>query len=152
MVAVLKKLVERFIVMMSFVSIIIISYNFVVCPMNTGRIILYLFLLIPLILIFIDMGLGEILSNRINNVLGRRSTIIVTAMIIIVGLLSVTLWSRSHVDNLLNMKDSSGIGVMYPGDISSIWVMAISVAIFTVYYFITMLYESFTPGKNTSRK
>ncbi len=148
----MKKLVERFIALMLFVSIIIILYNFVAYPVNTGRIILYLFLLIPLILIFIDMGLGGILLDRINSVLGRRSIVIVSAMIITVGLLSITLWSRSYADNLFNMRDSSGIGVMYSGDMLSIWVMAVPVALFIVYYFITMLYKSPTPGKNTSKK
>ncbi|NPA98976.1 MAG: hypothetical protein GXO43_06310 [Crenarchaeota archaeon] len=138
----MRRLIGYFIAFLSLISTAFVLFNLFRYPVSIGRAVMYIFLLIPLILITLDLGLSEALSRQLDKSLTRRKSTVIQIIIVIVVFVSVMFWGMSFANSLFRtVQPTTNIGVMYPGDIPSIWISAIPIALFVVYYYITKIYE-----------
>jgi len=138
----LKKLIDYTIAFLSLVSVLFVLFNLLRYPLNIGRAVMYLFLLIPLTLIALDLGLNKILSRWIDKSLTRSKSIVIQIIIIVVVFVSMMFWGMSFANSLLKTgPQTTNIGEMYPRDILSLWVSAVPIALYVVYYYVTKMYE-----------
>lgn len=138
----MRRLIGYIIAFLSLVSALFVLFNLFRYPMNIGRAVMYLFLLIPLALIALDLGLYERLSRWLDKSLTRSKSMVIQTIIIVVVFVSLMFWGMSFANSLFKTAlQTTSIGKMYPGDILSIWVATVPIALYVVYYYATKVYE-----------
>ena len=113
-------------------------------PINFGRLLLYIFLLILPVLVSIDLGLNEALSKKIDRYLTGRRSLIIQSLIIVVPYITITIWSMNYVNALIKSDIRYYIGETYKIDLIdfySIYLVAIVVALYIVYYYAKIIYN-----------
>ncbi|MCD6300688.1 MAG: hypothetical protein J7L82_01295 [Staphylothermus sp.] len=138
----LRRIINYTIAFLSGVSALHVLYNLFVYPISIGRLLMYLFLLFPLVLIALDLGFNEALSRRLDRSLTRRKSLMIQAIIIIVVLVPLMFWGMSYANSLIKTtQQTPGIEEMYPEDIFSLWAAAVPIALYVIYYYAIKVYE-----------
>lgn len=136
------RLIGYTIAFLSLVSALFILFNLFRYPVSIGRAVMYIFLLIPLALIALDLELDESLSRWLDRSLTRSKSMVIQTIIIVVVFVSVMFWGMSFANSLLKTgPQTTNMGEMYPEDTPSVWVSAVPIALYVVYYYATKVYE-----------
>lgn len=140
-----RKLVSYLIAFSSFVAILFLLCSLFKYPMNTGRALLYVSLLIALILIMIDLGFNEDLSRWINKRLSYRWSLVVSSLIIVVAFPAITFWAMNYANMVLKTGNTQNcIGEMYPSDIGALYVAWVPIMLYGIYYLALCIYSYIT--------
>ena len=102
----------------SFISLIYLMYNLSVYPIQPGRLILYVFLIIPLLLVIYD-SLRTYIRGNSGSKWGMRRELLVFTLALIVLIIAGYLITLIFTQSLLS-GNSSWLGTMYPGDRGSL--------------------------------
>jgi len=125
----------------------VIVYLLLLHPISIGRLLMYIFLLIPLILISVDLGFNEALSKKIDRYFTGRRSLVVQSLIIVASLIIITIWGMNYVRALIESGTRHFLGEMYERDIYSIYLVAIPVASYIIYYYAEYIYNYLTSKK-----
>ena len=147
----MKRLINYSIAFLSIYMAILIILNLFAFPINPGRLLLYIFILIPLILISIDLGFNESLSKKIDKHLSYKSSILVQSLIIIIVFFIVMIWSINYANMLVKTSTRYYIGKIYIIDIDSMYMAIIPIVIYVVYYYISYLYKHILSKKTCNK-
>ncbi len=140
-----KKLISYLIALSTFVAILFLLYSLFEYPMNTGRVLLYVSLLIALILIMIDLGFNEALSRWIDKRLSYRWSLVISSIIIVVVLSTLSFWAMNYANTVLKTGNPQNrIGEMYPSDMGALYVAWVPIILYGFYYLALCIYNYIT--------
>ncbi len=149
----MRRVIGYTIAFLSLVSALFVLFNLFRYPVSIGRATMYLFLLLPLVLIALDLGLNEALSRWLGKSLTRSKSLMIQIIIIVVVFVSVMLWGMSFANSLFKVAPrTTNMGEMYSGDILAIWASAVPIALYVVYYYATKVYEHIVPKHKQNNK
>lgn len=139
---------------LAFVTIPPIMYNLFVYPISVGRLLLYIFILFPLVLIGVDLGLNELISNWIDKRLTRKDSIIIQILIIVMGLITGAILGIYYMINQTSTSTQNHIIEIYGVHIDtlSIYLAAIPIATYVIYYYAQYLYNYIVSKKQITKK
>jgi len=137
----MRRLINYSLSILSISYAIVIVYILFLYPISIGRSLMYILLLIPLVLISVDLGFNEALSKKIDRYLTGRRSLIIQSLIIVIPLIIITIWSMNYVNTLIKSDTRYYIGEMYEGDIYSIYLAGIPVALYIIYYYAQYIYN-----------
>ncbi len=137
-----RELVSYLIAFSSSLAIPFLLYDLFKYPINTGRILLYTSLLIALILIVVDLGFNEVLSQWINKRLSYKWSLIISSLIIVVAFATISLWSINYAVTVLKTRYTrNSIGEMYPSDIGALYIAWIPLTLYGIYCIALYIYN-----------
>jgi len=147
-----RSLVNYLLFIPSISCTIVVMYILFSYPVSTGRLLMYVFLLIPLALIGADLGFNKALSKRIDGYLAGRKSLITQSLIIVIPSIIIMIWGMNYVNTLIKPGTQHYIGEMYEGDIYSIYLAGIPVALYIIYYYAEYIYSNYTVSKMRNKQ
>ena len=146
-------MINYLIAFLAFVMIPPIMYNLFVYPISVGRLLLYIFILFPLVLIGLDLGLNEQISNWIDKRLTRKYSIIVQVLIIVMGLITGTILGMYCIITQTSTSTQNHIIEIYGVDVDtlSIYMAVIPIAAYVIYYYALYLYNYIVSKKTNNQ-
>ena len=102
----------------SFISLIYVMYNLSIYPLQPGRLMLYIFLIIPLLLVIYD-SLRTYFRRSNGSKWSTRKELLVFTLAFIVLFITGYIITSVFTKSLLS-GSSSWLGTMYPGDLGSL--------------------------------
>ncbi len=116
-------------------AIIAVTIVLLVNPISPGRLIIYALLYSMLALITTDTYTKYGLSDRLDRLLGKRSILVITVIILL--LIPVSLYFHSFANSMVANPNNPPLylGEVYPADSVSFTVAGISLAIYYILFF-----------------
>ncbi len=150
----MRCLINYLIAFLAFVMIPPIINNLFAYPIGVGRLLMYIFILFSLVLIGIDLGLNELISNEIDKRLTHKDSIIVQLLIIIIGLAAGNILGIYCIITQTGTSTQNHIIEIYGVDIDtlSIYLAAIPIAAYVIYYYALYLHNYILSKKQTTKK
>ncbi len=142
---------KRVIIASSLICLIIIIYYMIAYPLNSGRALLYTFLIIPVALIIADLGSREYISKLVDRKVRDKGSLVIQIMAIVSIITSGTIITRTYADMVFRNYGTWGIGVMYQGDILAVYAMSAAVICYMILLWDTeIVVQKRDRGKDTA--
>jgi len=140
----LRRLINYSLSLLSISYAIVLAYLLFLHPISIGRLLMYIFLLTLLILIGVDLGSNKALSKKIDRCFTRRLSLIIQSLIVVIPLIILTVLSMNYVSALIESGTRLYLGEIYVWDMYSIYLAAIPVAAYIIYYYAELFHNYLT--------